>query len=185
MGPPGSCSLCCMQLQHPAGTAPWRAAHNPQLMQRSVFISDRNDVIAELNDLLPSLITASGSISSVYDMSVQTDGNTTHTADDPTCTNWVSVLCQQIFLLLDTVAVDLHLQGAANEAQLQRALHHREGRMESVIAKVVTNALWHCFSCHQWADMYAVAYAAWQPMRCPTLHLPAGSMAWTMTCCKS
>ena len=158
IGSPGSCSLCCMQLQHSAGTAPRRAANNLQLIQRSVSISDRNVTghpcvlgPAELNDLLP-LATSGGPISTIYDMPKQADGNTTHVAEDLTC------LFQQIFLLLDVCAVCLHLQATTMDDQLQRALYHRAGRMESVIAKVVANSLWHCFSCHQWADVYAVAY---------------------------
>lgn len=99
---------------------------------------------------------------------MQADESTTHAAEDLTC------LLRQAFLLLDVCAVCLHLQTTAMGDQLQRALYHRAGRMESVIAKVVTNSIWHCFSCHQWADAYAIAYGS------PAAHVlsHASSTCW-------
>ena len=39
-----------------------------------------------------------------------------------------------------------------------RALRHTAVAGDSVMATVITNTLWHCFSHHQWADVGAVVY---------------------------
>ena len=70
----------------------------------------------------------------------------------------MSIVMLQSLLIATLLTLDKHLKAViANEA-LQHALGHTAAAGDSVMATVITNTLWHCFSHHQWADVSAVIY---------------------------
>ena len=70
----------------------------------------------------------------------------------------MTIYLLQSLLVAALLALDRHLRRViANEA-LQHALGHTAAAGDSVLATVITNTLWHCFSHHQWADVGAVTY---------------------------